>query len=602
MVTHRRFPFQAAIPYAALILVGIFGSLVGGHSSDYESLFFGVVIFCLLAQSFNVIAGYGGLLAVGNVMFFGFGGYIVSIGTVHSLFPPLIGAVIAILFSAGLAYVLGRILAGVSGLLFALITFGITISLDTILTLVAYTGGAAGPQLPLVVTSMTWYEAILHLYASEQIVYLVAAIAIVVIVAFGTDLMARSRWGQGLVAVRDDRVLAGSCGIDVPQRLATAWAISAAISAVAGVLYVLWTLSMSPDTGFGLSTSTQMLVPALVGGLGTVFGPVVGSVVLLVAALLQNASSSPSAANLAELGYAAVLLIVVRVAPGGILGWFGARRRKQSSPGDNLASQDVAERPSPVPSGLMPSEDRPALDRTTPLLKVKELAKFFGGVKALRSVSFEVYPGEVVALVGPNGAGKSTLFNCITGLTRATSGEIVFRDKRIDRLGPHKIARLGISRTYQTLRVLPEQSISQNVSLPILGEDPSGSSRQVRVADATRAVGLFAPLDTIAGALSIAEQRLVELARAVISGAELILLDESMVGLSRSEGDRILDVVGDLRAQGTAFVIVEHTMGRIVPIADRVIVTHGGTVIADGDVAEVMASDEVVKAYFGAVV
>jgi ABC-type branched-subunit amino acid transport system ATPase component/ABC-type branched-subunit amino acid transport system permease subunit len=590
-----------------LVVISAILVITLGGKQEYVNLLMEVVVFLILAQGFNLIAGYGGLLAVGNVMFFGLGAYVVGVGWAHGWYPPLAGCVIGVAGCALLAYPLGRVFVRLGGVLFALVTFALTLMLGTVLSLVSAFGGASGPQLPLIVSSMGLGRSILYLYSNSPSAYLIAGFVVVAVVAALTIWFERSFWGHRVTAARDDAVLARTSGVSVERNLSLTWAASAAISALAGVLFVQSSLSVSPSYGFGIGTSTEMLVPALAGGIGTVFGPPVGSVVLLAAGLLRNWSSSVSAANWSELAYGCILLLIVVRAPDGAVGWLINRsqtkrerlvlhqRRQQPTEAEEVrrraAIADLCNIVRPTPE-----RDDEGLHA---VLKVSGVGKEFGGVRALNDISFSVWAGEVVALIGPNGAGKSTIIGCITGTIKPSRGAIEFDGVSITRSSPERIARLGIARTYQSLKVFLSRSVSDNILVSLLSSGMRREDALNRVSLALRAFGLEGIANVRTSALSMADQRLVELARAVGSGASLILLDEAMVGLSREDGEKILELVRKLSNAGVAFIVVEHTMGRITPIATRVIVTHRGTVMADGKVREVLGRPDVAEAYFG---
>ncbi|MGE0798338.1 MAG: branched-chain amino acid ABC transporter ATP-binding protein/permease, partial [Lautropia sp.] len=529
--------------------------------------------------------------------------YVVAVGIVHGLYPGLVGAVLAVLACSLLAYLLGRVFFRLGGLLFALVTFALALMMKIVFSLSPWLGEAEGPQLPLIQEAMSWQTALLMLHSPSQLVYLALGFFLVVVTAAMTYAIARSRFGQQLIAARDDPTLAGSCGIPVAHVVAVAWGISAAIAAAAGVVHIQSTLSIAPGFAFGLGTMSKVLVAALIGGLGTVFGPIVGSSVLLVAGWARDASSSPDAANMMQVGYALALLAVVALAPNGVLGWAAEKRRRAEATKQGRQAcirTALPERPArlrecrtEVSNGSRPQE------AAEPLLRVEAISKRFSGITALDNFTFELRAAEILALVGPNGSGKTTVFNCITGVLHPDSGRIIFRDQRLERASPHTISRVGISRTYQSLRVLPRQSVLQNVSLPLLASGMPAQERRIKTLEALASVGLVVDVDRMTSDLSIAEMRLVELARAVASEARLILLDEAMVGLSRDEAGRILATIKVLQTSGVAFIVVEHSVGLIMSIAHRVIVANRGAVMADGPTSQVLADASVVEAYFG---
>ena len=238
-----------------------------------------------------------------------------------------------------------------------------------------------------------------------------------------------------------------------------------------------------------------------------------------------------------------------------------------------------------------------------PLLKGEGVTKYFGGLAALSDVNFSVDKGEVVGLIGPNGAGKTTLFNLISGALALKSGVIKFRGEKITGLRPHQICRMGIARTFQSVKIFANMPVSQNVLLGLL----FGTEEKVPAADAAREsmellefVNMTALQATVARDLTLANQKRLELARALASKPELLLLDELMAGLNPTEVAEAMELINRIRNKGTTVFMIEHVMKAIMNICDRIIVLHHGQKIADGTPQEIATSRTVIDVYLGA--
>jgi branched-chain amino acid transport system permease protein len=246
------------------------------------------------------------------------------------------------------------------------------------------------------------------------------------------------------------------------------------------------------------------------------------------------------------------------------------------------------------------------------LLELNGARKQFGGVIAVNDVSFDVRAQEIVALIGPNGAGKSTTFNLITGVLRATGGNISVLGKKLVDAPPQEIVRLGISRTFQHVKLVPDMSVLENVAIGAYLRGHSGAVRSMLrldradeaklLAEAARQidrVGLTDQIDQPAGSLSLGQQRIVEIARALCVDPMLLLLDEPAAGLRHMEKQRLVELLRQLRNGGMSVLLVEHDMGFVMNLADRVVVLDFGTKIAEGAPEAIKTNPEVIKAYLG---
>lgn len=582
-----------------LLIVCEIAVLMFSHSSTYyTSVVLEWITFALLAQGFNLIAGYGGRLAFGNVMFFGIASYLVVAGALHHWYPELIGMVVAVVICAALAYLLSLILWRVNGLLFALATFALATMLGQLVTVFSIFGKSSGLQEPLAVNT-----SVLHLAFTSQFTYMIIGAVLVLLAAAATAWFGHSTVGREVQATRDDRIAASTSGIKARHVTAVAWTLSAVISALAGVFYAQYNLFVEPTSAFGLSSITLIVVPAILGGMGTLWGPVVGSIIIPVGLLLNRMSSGHGVASLNLLVYGAILVVVLRVYPGGLVSGIGALfrgRRASRSRSESMQATCLTSGVQPE-SAKLPAIKKPAASSEPKrvLLEVTDVRKHFGGVQALQGVTFSVGHGEMVGLLGPNGAGKSTLFNCIAGVERADSGAILIAGDSITACSAHQRARLGIARTYQTIRLFPNLTALENVAVGTLRRSGSKAA-EARAGEMLEAVGLQADRKQVAGALSLVDQRRVELARAMVSDARLVMLDEVMTGLDESEVDDMRRVVQNLNTDhSTSFVIVEHVMGHILPLISRVVIMVQGAVLADGHPDEILERTDVLEAYFG---
>lgn len=233
------------------------------------------------------------------------------------------------------------------------------------------------------------------------------------------------------------------------------------------------------------------------------------------------------------------------------------------------------------------------------LFEVKNLCKFFGGLKAVNLVNFTINKGEIVGLIGPNGAGKTTLFNCITGFYRVTSGKIFFKEKEITNLSSESICRKGVARTFQIPRTFKNMTVLDNV---IIGAFCKTNNLKVATRKALGILnftGLINKKDYPSNKITLADEKMLSIARVLATDPEIILLDEAMSGLTPLEAESAIKTIGKIRSLKISLIIVEHVMEIVMPISDRVIVIRTGEKIADGPPLEVSRNKEVIESYLG---
>ncbi|MCX5414353.1 ATP-binding cassette domain-containing protein [Streptomyces sp. NBC_00059] len=559
------------------------------------------IIFALLAVGMGLVMGVSGQINLAQVAFFGVGAYTTAILTTHSGYGFWTAAVLGIVTTVLVGLLVGLPALRMQSHYLGIVTLGLALGFVNWITNAEITGGADGisgiPVPPLPGIDL----------ADEYMYYYLEVVVFGLALAFGTFVV-RTRLGRRLRAMRDDALAAGAMGAEIPLLRMTAFVLASVYGGVAGILYAGLIRYVAPET-FSLANMFLLLAMVIIGGRRSLVGCVVGAVglVLIREALVDFATY-------AQLGYGVVVVLMVVFAPTGLAGIperiAGAIRRRRSKDDEVRAAELGPYRPGTGRSGAAPeprAEDGPALE-------IRNVTKRFGALTALDDVTLTVGQGEIRGIVGPNGSGKTTLFNVVSGLYRPTGGQVVTAGRDISRARPYRLSLWGMARTFQNLRLFSQLTVRENV-LVVLDRSrtaavwqyvlwPVGVLRTERRLheEADRILeqyGLTAFADAHPQSLPYGIQRRIEIARAMAGGPRLLLLDEPAAGLNGEEVGQLSAIVRSIRDQGVTVVLIEHNMGLVMSLCERITVLAAGAVIAEGTPAEVAATPEVIEAYLG---
>ena len=545
----------------------------------YQLMLTLVLVWAIMGVAWNVFSGYCGLVSFGHAAFFGLGAYTVTLLLVKLDLSPWFGIPLGMLVGAGAGLVIGFPTFRLRGVYFALAMLAYPLALLYIFEWLGY------QEVPL---PMKRESPAAYMQFADHRIYVLIALMLLVLALIISVLIERSRFGLSLAAIKQNEWAAEAAGIDTLAWKLKAIMVSGAIAAAAGGFYAVVLLIVTPLTVFGMLTSAQALIVTLFGGVATVWGPVLGALILIPLAEVLNAELGDKLPGIQGVVFGAAIVLVVLVAPEGIL----PKLRTA------LAKRPERSR-APLPEAFAAANPRARNAGGETLLRVERLSRSFGGLRAVQEVSFEVRKGEVLGIIGPNGAGKTTLFNVLNGFIRADGGEMRFEGKPLGRLKPSAICALGIARTFQVMRPFPRMKVLDNVVVGAFVAERKDAAALEAAREALERVGLTRQAGEPAGGLTTVELRLMELARAIASRPKLLLADESLAGLGAREIERLLATLGALAASGLTIVIIEHTMRAMVRLADRLVVLDHGAVLASGRPEEVTRDPKVIEAYLG---
>ena len=572
---------QALLIAAFAIAYGLLTAFVG-HS--YYLLILAVVpVWAVMGLAWNLLSGYSGFVSFGHAAFFGLGAYFVALAQLHWGLSPWIGIPCAAVVGAFAGLVVGIPTFRLRGHYFALAMLAYPLALLYVFEWLGY------QELAL---PMQREHAFAYMQFDDHRFYVWLALALMVGAMVLTGLVERSRFGMSLVAIREDEAAAEAAGIRTLAWKLKAITLSGALAGAAGGFYAVVLLVVTPPAVFGMLVSAQALIVAMFGGVGTLWGPVIGALVLVPLSEVLHAQLGNVIPGIQGVVYGVAIVAVILLAPEGVF-WKAKdillRRRANESPVSAVA----------VSKNVVTLAARKNITDGTIAFEVRNVSKAFGGLKAVRDVSIQVVRGEILGIIGPNGAGKTTLFNLLNGFIRPDEGRILFETRDIVGRRPYEICAAGVGRTFQVVRPFRRMSVLENVVVGAYVNAATDAQARASAEEALVEVGLHNDAHKSAGMLTNKQLRLLELARALAGRPRLLLLDETLAGLGGTEVDEVIGVVRKLAVQGITIVIIEHTMQAMVRLVDRFVVLNEGALLAEGRPEDITRNTAVIDAYLG---
>lgn len=585
-MTLARGPFWI-VPLAAGIVIALLPLFGAGPA--VLRVVASIALLSLLVVGMNVMFGYAGELALGYPFIYAMAAYVTGALAVRHFDIP-VTLFVGMITAAAVGFLTGLPAVRLGSWSMAMVTLFLVLLIPDVINLFApFTGGAVGlAGIPLPQA----FGAMLDKNQYYTLVIVVAMIFFIVIRNY-----VNSRQGAALKVMRESPVLARSLGYSVTGLKLSAFLISTLPAAAAGSLLTYQDGYLAAGN-FGLHLVTMMLAAAILGGTESLYGAIVGAAILTIGPLRATALQ-----NWSLIIFGVLLVVGGLFFRGGLAGLVSNLFRRFF----------VREELAPDVMATLTAE-RAAMTINGVNLRASAIVKKFGGNVALRGVDFEAKAGEITGLIGPNGSGKTTLLNLISGFYRADEGRIILGERDITGLTAHKVARAGVSRTFQTPLIPTSMTVADVVASARFARDRVSSlevilrlprAHRARVRDRTEALqllnfmGLAELADKPASSLPLGTRRILEVARALAGDPALVLLDEPASGLDENEVQALADVISHLRNSGATIVIVEHNFEMVMNIADTVNVLHLGKIIAKGVPSEVRNNPEVVESYLG---
>jgi branched-chain amino acid transport system permease protein len=546
-----------------------------------------VLLFGTAAQAWNLLGGYAGQLSFGHSVFFGLGAYTSSVLLSRYGIVPWTGALVGAAIAVAVSLAIGTPTFRLRRHFFALATLALGEIVRITWLNWGYVGAALGLYLPLQYRNIAAYM----MWDGKRPYYFLTLGLFAVAMAI-TTAVDRSRLAVYLKAINQDEDAARALGLDVQRHKQWAMGASAALSALAGSVYAQYVLYIDPYTVMTARISLLVVVMALIGGRGTVWGPALGAAFIVLLSEYTRSALGHLGSGYDFILFGLLIMLLSLYEPRGLYGIL-ARTRPRALP---------------QIEGAAPGREAPAsAPNHHALCSVHALTKRFGGIVALDRIALEVKRGEILCLIGPNGAGKSTLFDCITGFQRPQGGSVWLDGQVVTGIPVHRIVRLGLVRTFQLIRLFSELTVWENLlaAQPHAGEGMWTALQrtplqiEAQAAGLLRIVGLLGYRSIPASELSYGQQKLLSLAMALMTNARLILLDEPTAGVSPAMIKELIVHIQAANRQGRTFLIIEHNMEVVNALAHRIYFMADGRILTEGRPGEIRRDPRVLEAYYG---
>jgi len=560
----------------------------------YEDIIVSSFFFGAMAMAWNLVGGFAGQISLGHTAFFGIGAYTSTLLYLHYGLSPWLGMLAGTILSVLVAIGIGIPCFRLKSHFFALATIAVG---EVLRFLASYWRGLTQGGVGLLIPFKPGIENFMF---KSKLPYAYIALALMLVMLMICYWIRYSRFGFHLISLREDQDAAESLGVNSSRDKLKVLIVSVIFTSISGTFYAQYILFIDPFTLFSLGVSIELALFAIIGGLGTVAGPILGAFLLTPLDVFLRAWLGGVSAGLNFIVYGLVLMVAVKYFPMGISGWVKTWYEpflRMLPGGRRTLKTDTGVIPSAV---VARSSEAAQAQQNGPFFEVRSLSKRFGGLVAVGNVSFEVPKGKIIGLIGPNGAGKTTIFNLITGFIPPDSGEVLFKGETITALSPpHQVCLKRIGRTFQVVKPFSGMTVLENTMVGAFAHLHNAQEARNLALEILGFIGLSKHRGLPASSLTIADRKRLELGRALATRPDLLLLDEVVAGLNPKETEEIIGIIKKISSQGITILMIAHVMKAVMALSDRVVVLHHGEKIAEGTPIEISRDKRVIEAYLG---
>jgi ABC-type branched-subunit amino acid transport system ATPase component/ABC-type branched-subunit amino acid transport system permease subunit len=591
-------PWGTVFPILLVCIAGALFSYFLGPDRYTQRILLLIILWAAASSSFNIISGYAGQVVFGYMMFVGAGAYTTVLLFKFCGVSPWFGMWAGVIVAVITALIIGLPTLRLHGAFFAvatvafpLITFPVLNHLGLEELSIPFTGhGASSMQF------------------RDMRFYVLIGIVLLAVVLIVVRKIESSRFGFSLRALKQNETAAEGMGINTYRTKLVAFLLSAGLGALMGTVYsfgLLYVLTTSAV--FGLFIMVRILSITIVGGIATVWGPLIAACLLVPMGEFLNAQFGERYPGIQDIIYGFALIAAILYMPEGIWGRmrrsFRPHLRKSATPMELVTMKESKERSTDQgrDHSLFNVQSRGIESYPNgPILKVEAVNKSFGGVCALSDVNIEVPRGKVTGIIGPNGSGKTTLFNVINGFLTPEKGRVVVEGRDITHFKPHASCKLGIGRTFQVPQVFSNMTVLENIMIGAFNRWGSVERAHIEAEKVARQMGFSSRAYDQAVGLTMWETKILEFSRALATQPNVLLIDEPMAGLNPEESNRIGEIIRVIAKSGITVIVIEHVVQSLLKIADWMVGLDNGSKVAEGPPQEVISSPHIIEAYLGA--